>query len=532
MGLSVSSSYLALISLLFLSASSTVSIPIQNNFLQCLSSHFPTPSTASQLIYTPNTSSYISTLQSSIQNLRFLGPTTPKPLFIITPTNASHIQASIICSKTHALNIRIRSGGHDYEGLSYLSLPNQPFIILDLVNLHSITVDLAESTAWVQSGATLGELYYTIAQKSGSHGFPAGLCPTVGVGGHISGGGIGTMMRKYGLAADNVVDAYLIDADGRIHDRKSMGEDLFWAIRGGGASSFGVILSWKIRLVYVPPTVTVFTVQKSLEQGAIKLVERWQQIAYKFNENLFIRVAIKPSNEVGPRSRTLQVEFNSLFLGTVEELLPLMGESFPELGLKVNDCLGMSWIQSVLYFAGYPYGKSDPIEVLLDRNRRKKNFFKGKSDFLEEPISQFGLEMIWERFMEEENVLMIIDPLGGRMDEISTAEIAFPYRRGYLYNIQYRVSWNGVGEDKRCVDWIRRLYGYVGPHVSKNPRAAYINYRDLDLGGNGKGNFSYSDALEWGRRYFNGNFLRLARVKGVVDPTNFFRDEQSIPPIF
>ena len=70
------------------------------------------------------------------------------------------------------------------------------------------------------------------------------------------------------------------------------------------------------------------------------------------------------------------------------------------------------------------------------------------------------------------------------------------------------------------------------PFVSKNPREAYVNFRDLDLGdGHGCGS-SYLEASKWGRKYFKGNFRRLALLKGVVDPNNFFCNEQSIPPLF
>jgi len=105
--------------------------------------------------------------------------------------------------------------------------------------------------------------------------FQTGLCPSVGIGSHISGGGFGILFRKHGLAADHV-DAYLIDVNRRILNRKSIGEDIFWAIRGGSAASFGVILAWKIMLVRVPPIVTVFTIHKTLEEGATKLIHRWQ----------------------------------------------------------------------------------------------------------------------------------------------------------------------------------------------------------------------------------------------------------------
>jgi FAD/FMN-containing dehydrogenase len=81
-----------------------------------------------------------------------------------------------------------------------------------------ISIQVETETAWVERGATLGETYSAIADSSKNHGFSAGSCLTVGVGGHIGGGGFGLLSRKYGLAADNVVDALLIDANGRLLD--------------------------------------------------------------------------------------------------------------------------------------------------------------------------------------------------------------------------------------------------------------------------------------------------------------------------
>nr|XP_004293695.2 PREDICTED: tetrahydrocannabinolic acid synthase-like [Fragaria vesca subsp. vesca] len=514
-------SHAKLFPLLFIllnSAWSIASSSISQSFVQCLSSHIQNSNSSNEIILTRTSSAYPSVLDSSIQNLRFSNNSTPKPEAIITPFDESHVQAAVICSKKNGLQIRSRSGGHDYEGLSYVS--RAPFIIIDLFNLRSIDVDIENESAWVKSGATLGEVYYSIAQKSKVYGFPAGSCPTVGVGGHISGGGFGTIFRKYGLASDNVIDARIVDVNGRILDRKSMGEGLFWAIRGGGGSSFGVILALKLRLVPVPPTVTVCDISKTKEQGATKLLLKWQNIADKLPEELFLHSVI------GSGGNTITVEFGSLFLGPVETLLQLMQDNFPELSLKRSHCTEMSWIQSVLDFAGYSIHES--LEILLKRQQFSL-FYKAKSDYVTKPISEAGLEGLWQRLLEANTSYLILTPYGGKMSEISDSETAFPHRQGNIYKIQYMVTWGDGKDTQKYVRFMRRLYAYMAPYVSKSPRAAYLNYRDLDLGRNSDGNTSYAQASIWGSKYFKNNFRRLVHVKTLVDPGNFFRNEQSFP---
>lgn len=67
------------------------------------------------------------------------------------------------------------------------------------------------------------------------------------------------------------------------------------------------------------------------------------------------------------------------------------------------------------------------------------------------------------------------------------------------------------------------------PYVAKSPRTAYLNYRDFDFRTNQE-DYSYSKAKIWGEKYFNANFERLVKIKSEVDPNNFFRSEQSVPP--
>ncbi|CAN1251088.1 Berberine bridge enzyme-like 25 [Linum perenne] len=310
------------------------------DFLQCLDK----ASSISHLVYTQTNPSYSSVLQFSIRNPRFNTTSTTKPLVVVTPRSISHIQATIKCSQKHGLQLRVRSGGHDYEGISYTSVdPNSQFIVMD------------SKTAWVQAGATLGELYYAISQKSRTLAFPGGICPTVGIGGYVSG------TAKY----------------------------------------------------------------------------------------------------------------------------------------------------------------------------------KGKSDYVEKPIPKFGWEGVWKKLNELGPMAgaLVMIPYGGKMGEIPEWSLPFPHRAGNLFMIQYDVFWNedGIEASERNVNWIREVYSYMTPFVSKNPRAAYVNYRDLDIGMNeidegGKGT-SYKEARVWGLKYFKNNFDRLVKVKTAVDPDNFFRNEQSIPPL-
>ncbi|XP_004504722.1 monolignol oxidoreductase AtBBE-like 13 [Cicer arietinum] len=522
---------LSILFLLLLSLSMPASSLLQENFVQCLNLNSKTTYPFHTTIYTPNDASFKTILDTTAMNLRCLLPSSPKPEFIFTPLQDSHVQAAVICSKKLGIHLRVRSGGHDYEGVSYVSENETPFIVIDLLKLRGINVDIKTKTAWIQAGATIGEVYYRIYEKSSVLGYPAGLCTSLGVGGHITGGAYGTMMRKYGLGADNVLDAEIVDANGNILDREKMGEDLFWAIRGGGGGSFGIVLWWKIKLVQVPPTVTVFTVTKSLEQGATKLLHRWQEVAPFIDENLFIRVIIQPSSVVGNKTqRTITTTYNAVFLGEARTLLQVMKKSFPELGLTRKDCEETSWIKSVLYIANFP--SDTPLEVLLKGKPTFKNFFKAKSDFVKEPIPENGIEGLWQRLLVEDSPLLIWNPYGGKMSEFSESDSPFPHRNGTLYKIQYLTLWqDGDKNAAKHIDWIRKLYNYMTPYVSKFPREAYVNYRDLDLGINSKNSTSYIEASAWGYRYFKDNFNKLVKIKTRVDPENVFRHEQSIPPL-
>ncbi|XP_027156787.1 berberine bridge enzyme-like 24 [Coffea eugenioides] len=463
----------------------SASHPSRGDFVQCLLNYTDSPSYFAKAIYTQNSSSFTSVLDQYIHNLRFLLPEVPKPLVIITALTENQIQTAIFCSKKYRLQMRIRSGGHDFEGSSYTS--NVPFFVLDMSNFRSISIDVKGQTAWVGAGATVGEVYYSIYEANSTLGFPAAYCPTVGIGGHISGGGYGPLVRQFGLAADNVIDARVIDANGRVLDRTSMGEDLFWAIRGGGGASFAVILGYKLKLVEIP-----------------------EESKRTCNKDTFVFCF--------PVAKCVTVCFNhdpTIFL---------------ELGLKKQDLPPKwLWIQYFAYASGLP--TSNITESLTSRVSSAKLYYKAKSDFVKEPIPENGIEEILRKLNELPPFMGMLEWNhfgGGVMETIPESATPFPHR-GNLYLMCEGVSWDEQVVSKQRIDWLRKLYKVIGKYVPNNPRAGYANSRDLDLGVNNKGKTSVEKARIWGAPYFKDNFDRLVQVKTKVDPYNFFKNEQSIP---
>ena len=171
------------------------------------------------------------------------------------------------------------------------------------------------------------------------------------------------------------------------------------------------------------------------------------------------------------------------------------------------------------------------MEALLSRNTSLSTFTKNKSDYVRRAISKVVWEDIFSWFTMKGAGMIILEPHGGFMESIATPATPYPHRNGVLYNIQYIVSWQGDGT--AATTWLGNFYDFMGKYVSRNPREAYVNYRDLDIGQNVVVDdvSTFDSSKVWGERYFMSNFERLASVKAAVDPTDYFRNEQSIPPI-
>eukprot|EP00253_Pinus_taeda_P032676 PITA_32676 len=209
-----------------------------------------------------------------------------------------------------------------------------------------------------------------------------------------------------------------------------------------------------------------------------KLVHQWESIAPALEEDLYLRMTVSGTQLKGGQT-DVQLTFNGMYLGPLHELLDIVNKSFPEMGMVASDC----------------------------------------------PIPPSAWHGAW-KFLEElpRNSYVLLDPLGGIMDQIPPSAIPFPHRAGNLHSIQYQITWNDPSEDVESIAWIRRLYQYMAPYVSDSPRAAYVNYLDLDLGVAPNGMDTVEEGRSWGEKYFVNNYDRLVKIKSTIDPNNVFRN--------
>lgn len=172
----------------------------------------------------------------------FYGGMDRRPALIVQVSNASDVSQVVSLARQTGIELAVRSGGHSVAGHS----ATEGGMVLDLSKMKKLDIDIEHRTAWAESGLTAGE--YTAAV--GKHNLATGFGDTgsVGIGGITLGGGVGFLVRKYGLTIDDLLAAEIVTADGQIlHVDADTHPDLFWAIRGGGGN-FGVVTRFQYRL--------------------------------------------------------------------------------------------------------------------------------------------------------------------------------------------------------------------------------------------------------------------------------------------
>jgi FAD/FMN-containing dehydrogenase/SAM-dependent methyltransferase len=421
-----------------------------------------------------------------------------RPALIAQPRSATDVAAAIRYARAEGLLIAVRGGGHSMPGHSVCD----DGLVIDLRQLSDVRVDPQTKRATVGGGALLGE----VDRATQEHGLvlPAGVVSHTGAAGLTLGGGVGRLMRRFGLTIDSLLAAQVVTADGQIL-RASPGEhpSLFWALRGGGGN-FGVVTEFEFTLHELSELTILATfhpladARQVIERGRREMADPGARDELLWTS--FLRrasdVPWMPRALVGRHGIMSLVEWS----GDPEEgqtiLDKIRGELNPAASdLSVVPFLFMQTITDDLFAhglrtyikAGFADDLPDGlIDALLDR-----------AAALTSPISQVELLA-----------------LGGAIARVDPQATAFPFRQArWLINIP--ATWRDATDDEREIAWARATHAAVRPFLTEG---TYVNFMGDDEEAGVAG--AYGRTIE-----------RLQQVKALYDPGNVFRLNQNITPV-
>jgi FAD/FMN-containing dehydrogenase len=419
------------------------------------------------------------------------------PALVARPLDAADVRTAVRWGVSQGVGLRARCGGHSYAGYS-----TQPGgVVLDLRRLRGVRVDQRNRTTTVGAGSQLIDVYAALA----AHGLtvPAGSCPSVGVAGHALGGGMGLAARQWGLTADNLLEARIVTADGRLRtvNRRS-DPNLYWALRGGGGGNFGVVTSFKFRVHEVPRTVAAFFVNWPWSRAADALAawQAWAPHARSQLTSIF---------HLSAGGGTTSASVSGQYIGPASDLPRLLAPLTAVGGASVS-AADHSYLQAQLIFANCA---TIGLAACHTRGTRAggtlpRESFQAKSDYVARPLPAASRQALVHaaeaRAALPGSGAILFDSYGGAIARVPAHATAFVHRQ-VLFCIQY-LSYDGGAV------WLRSTARTMRPHVTGG---AYLNYTDPEL-------------ARWQHAYYGANYARLLAVKHEVDPHHYFDFPQAI----
>ncbi|EGZ14152.1 hypothetical protein PHYSODRAFT_511802 [Phytophthora sojae] len=433
-----------------------------------------------------------------------------KPLGVYFASSEEDVVRAVKCSVQSGLAPVPRSGGHSYEVLS--SMDGSLVIdIADMVDVNLVSENKEEGSvlATIQAGARLAWVY-TELDRLGGYNFNAGTCPSVGIGGHISGGGYGMVSRHYGLAADQTTEMRVVLYNGTVVTASTtQNPDLFWALRGGGAGSFGIVTLFTIK-AYKMPVVTVFSMQFNVSVRA-QVLRAWMDYFPTADSRVTTQLVV----DGGGARMTGQ------YLGSKAELDVLLNSSglFDHGGLKTIDRRdNCSQLATKAYVWKGTCDDLSSLNVSHHLTSADKDYSKIKGGYSNSALDDEGVQTVldWADSLPNTTWAYIQFEAYGGVFASQKNDMTPWAHRDAVWSVQIGVGANkGESEDSPSYNWIRGIAGALEKYFDGGN---YQNYCDLDLG------------ADFGRRYWGAdNFARLRQIKAQYDPWNVFHSAQSIP---
>jgi len=417
-----------------------------------------------------------------------------RPALIARCRSVVDVQAALAAGQRRALPIAVRGGGHNGPGFGTVD----GGVVIDLSPMGAVEVDAERRTARVQGGA----VWRTVDEATHAHGLaaPAGIISTTGVGGLTLGGGHGYLTRRFGLTIDNLLEAEVVCADGRVLTAsESEHPDLFWALRGGGGN-FGIVTSFTFRL---HPMRTVVAGPTAWPISATADVLRWYRDFLPAQDD----------------------ELYGFF--AVMTVPPV--DAFPE-PFHLHKACAIMWCWS-----GDPGDAEDALRPVRDLSPAFDGIGEAPYPAVQQAFDGLypaGLQWYWRgdlfrtisddavaahvRYAEELPTMhstMHLYPVDGAVNRVAQDATAWAQR-----DVTFSEVIVGVDPDPANAAAIKQwtIDYWEATHPS-SVGAAYINFM-MDEG---------EDRV---RATYGPNYERLARVKAEYDPRNVFRINQNIRP--
>ena len=412
-----------------------------------------------------------------------------RPAVIVRCRKASDVVAALALARGAGLEVSIRGGGHNVAGRAVTDRG----VMVDLAEMKRIDVDPDARTVRAEGGVLWAELNVAAAE----HGLAVtgGAISTTGIAGYTLGGGLGWLMAKHGLAADNLLAAELVTADGEVLEVDANSHpDLFWALRGGGGN-FGVATSFTYRLH--PLQMVVGGLIAHPIDAAPELLRFYRNAVANCSDDLTVWAGLVHAPDGSGTKLSALVVFHTGDASAAERDLapfktwgsPLMVEVGPMPYPVMNTILD----------AGYPAGSL---------NYWLSSFTRGLPDEL--------IEIAVARFASVPSPMaaILFEHFHGAVTRVGATETAVPHR-DEGWNLLLPTVWTDPDDTATNVAWTRETFAALRPHLGSG---RWLNYLGDDQA---------DDAI---RAAYGPNYDRLVEVKRRYDPGNVFHLNHNIVP--